>query len=171
MDTVIVRKTSLAGVLAITPPTVFEDFRGSYVETYNLAAYRAAGIEIEFLQDGVSTSTRHVLRGIHGNRNTWKLVSCLHGRIYLVIVNCDPDSAGFGKWEAFTCSGTNGLQVLVPPNHGTAHLVLSEVALFNYKQSTYYDRDSQFTYRFDDPRFAIYWPVREPILSARDRLL
>ncbi|MBF0624932.1 MAG: dTDP-4-dehydrorhamnose 3,5-epimerase family protein [Magnetococcales bacterium] len=165
-----VEKTALDGVLLITPPTIHEDFRGHYIETYNKKLYHEAGITVEFVQDDVSSSHRHVLRGIHGDAETWKLISCLKGRFYLVIVNCDTASATFGRWVAFTLSEVNRKQVLVPPNHGTSHLMLEDFSIFHYKQSSYYDRPTQFTYRWDDPRFGIYWPIRDPILSARDAL-
>lgn len=167
-EQVVVERTSLKDVLLITPPTAFEDFRGNYVELYNQRLYKEAGIDVDFVQDDVSTSHRHVLRGIHGDRVTTKLVSCLYGAFYVVVVDCDEASANFGKWFATTLSAANKKQVLVPPRHGLAHLIMSDVALFHYKQSSYYDRASQFTYRWDDPRFGIYWPVKNPILSARD---
>ncbi|MBF0175381.1 MAG: dTDP-4-dehydrorhamnose 3,5-epimerase family protein [Magnetococcales bacterium] len=165
-----VEKTKLPGVLLIHPLTVFEDFRGYYVETYNREAYHAAGITMDFVQDDLSSSHLHVLRGIHGDGETWKLVSCPYGRFYLVVVNCDPNSPLFGQWVPFTLSSVNRRQVLIPPWHGTSHLILSEFSIFNYKQTTYYDRPSQFTYRWDDPRFGIYWPVTNPILSPRDSM-
>jgi dTDP-4-dehydrorhamnose 3,5-epimerase len=163
-----IKRTDLDGVLLITPPTVFEDFRGSYVETYNEQLYTAAGIDTRFVQDDISTSTRGVLRGIHGDERTWKLISCLQGSFYLVVLNHDQSSPQFGRWQAFTLSDRNRLQVLVPPRHGNGHLVLTEQAIFSYKQSTQYDRASQFTVTWNDPRFQIYWPIRDPVLSARD---
>lgn len=169
MSNLNVRKTKLNGVLVIEPPTIFKDFRGFYIQTYNKEIYNNAGITVEFVQDDISVSSKNVLRGIHGDAKTWKLISCLYGEFYLVIVNCDRKSPDFGKWESFTLSDSNHLQVLIPPKHGVAHLVMSEKAIFHYKQSTYYDRVSQFTYRWDDPAFNISWPTREPILSERDR--
>jgi len=74
-----VETTMLNGVLRITPPTMFEDFRGTYVELYNDALYKEAGIKCDFVQDDISTSSKHVLRGIHGDQDTWKLISCLYG--------------------------------------------------------------------------------------------
>ncbi|HOO77049.1 MAG TPA: dTDP-4-dehydrorhamnose 3,5-epimerase family protein [bacterium] len=165
-----VRDTSLPGVKLIRPPTVSEDFRGGYTETYNRELYHRAGIAVEFVQDDYSFSYRHVLRGIHADDVTWKLVYCPFGRFYLVIVDCCEGSASFGRWESFTLSSENRLQVLSPPGHGVAHLVTSPEAVFGYKQSTYYDRKSQRTYRWDDPAFGIYWPVDKPILSPRDAL-
>jgi len=163
-----VSKTKLDRVLLIKPPTIFEDFRGSYVETYNQELYQKAGIMVSFVQDDISVSTRHVLRGIHGDAETWKLVTCLHGRFYLVVLNYDKDSAQFGKWEGFTLSDRNHLQVLIPPKFGNGHVVLSEEAIFHYKQNTYYNRAGQFTVAWNDPRFNIWWPVRNPIVSQRD---
>jgi dTDP-4-dehydrorhamnose 3,5-epimerase len=164
-----VRDAALAGVKLIRPGTIFEDHRGTYVETYNRDSYRAAGIDVEFVQDDISTSTRHVLRGIHGDASTWKLISCLHGRFYLVVVNMDPSSPQYRRWEGFTLSDQNRLQVLVPPRFGNGHLVLSDEAIFHYKQTTYYDRAGQFTVLWDDPDVGIWWPVQDPILSRRDQ--
>ena len=163
-----IEKTKLAGVLLITPPTVFEDFRGTYVETYNEEIYRAAGISVRLVQDDISVSSRHVLRGIHGDAETWKLVSCLHGKFYLVVINNDSDSPEFGQWEAFTLSEKNHLQVLIPPKFGNGHVVLSEQAIFHYKQSTYYNQAGQFTLKWNDPKLNIWWPVKNPLISKRD---
>lgn len=160
--------TELDGVWVITPPTISEDFRGSYVETYNEKMYAEAGIVIKFVQDDISISSQNVLRGIHGDDETWKLISCMYGKIYAVVVNCKDNSEDFGRWNSFVLSDKNNLQVLVPPKHGVAHLVMSKKAIFHYKQSTYYNFGKQFTYRFDDPRFQIWWPVKNPILSERD---
>jgi dTDP-4-dehydrorhamnose 3,5-epimerase len=163
-----IKRTRLDGVLLITPPTVFEDFRGSYIELYNEALYREAGIGATFVQEDISVSSRHVLRGIHGDGETWKLVSCLHGKFYLVVVNWDERSPQYRQWEAFVLSDQNRLQVLIPPRFGNGHLVLSETAIFHYKQSTYYNRAGQFTVLWNDPGLGIWWPVSDPILSRRD---
>ncbi|MCU0666053.1 MAG: dTDP-4-dehydrorhamnose 3,5-epimerase family protein [Candidatus Omnitrophica bacterium] len=163
-----VEKTKMDGVLLVTPPTIFEDFRGRYIEIYNDQLYRKSGIDIDFIQDDISVSSKHVLRGIHGDNKTWKLISCLSGKFYLAVVNWDKASAQYGQWDAFVLSEDNRLQVLVPPKFGNGHLVLSEQAIFHYKQSTNYDRASQFTISWNDPRLNIPWPVEKPILSKRD---
>lgn len=163
------RSTQLEGVKIITPSTIFEDHRGTYVETYNEELYRQAGITARFVQDDISVSSRHVLRGIHADPRIWKLVDCLFGRFYLVVAACDRSQPNFGQWEAFTLSDANRLQVLIPPGYGVAHLVLSEQAIFHYKQSGYYDRAAQASFRWDDPAFGIHWPISHPILSQRDR--
>lgn len=164
-----IEKTKLKGVLLIKP-TAFEDFRGYYVETYNEELYKKSGIRVDLIQDDISVSKKGVLRGIHGDAETWKLISCLYGEFMFVVVNCDELSKDFLKWESFTLSAKNRFQILVPPKHGNAHLVLSDVAIFHYKQSTYYDPAGQFTYKWNDPRLNIPWPIKDPILSKRDEL-
>ena len=164
-----VETTQLQGVLLIKP-SAFSDFRGEYVEIYNEELYRKNGIEVAFIQDDISMSYRNVLRGIHGDDLTWKLISCLHGEFYLVVLNHDKNSPDFGKWQSFTLSDKNRHQVLVPPKFGNGHFVLSERAIFHYKQSTYYDPGKQFTVKWNDPRFNISWPAKEPVLSKRDEL-
>ncbi|MCW8863226.1 MAG: dTDP-4-dehydrorhamnose 3,5-epimerase family protein [Rhodospirillales bacterium] len=163
-----VTRTSLDGVLLVEPPTIFEDFRGEYVELYNEEIYKKAGIHHDFIQDDISVSSRHVLRGIHGDSETAKLVSCLHGKFYLVVVNWDSDSPQYRQWEAFTLSEKNRLQVLIPPKFGNGHVVLSETAMFHYKQTSTYNRAGQFTVMWDDPDLEIFWPIKNPILSRRD---
>lgn len=163
-----VRKTKLEGVLLITPPTIYEDFRGFYVETYNEVTYREAGITQNFVQDDISGSSKHVLRGIHGDQETWKLVSCLTGNFYLAVVNNDPSSPQYRQWEGFSLSETNRLQVLIPPKFGNGHVVISDKAIFHYKQTSYYNRAGQFTIPWNDPAYKVWWPIKDPITSVRD---
>lgn len=165
-----VSRTKLEGVLLINPLTIFEDFRGTYMELYNEQLYREAGINVDFIQDDISISSKNVLRGLHGDDTTWKLISCLYGKFYLVVVNWDKSSKQFGQWDSFVLSDSNCKQVLVPPKYGNGHLVLSEQAIFHYKQSTYYNRAGQFTLLWNDPRINIWWPVKSPVLSLRDEL-
>jgi dTDP-4-dehydrorhamnose 3,5-epimerase len=165
----VTRKTDLDGVLLIEPPTNFEDFRGEYVEIYNKKLYNDAGIEHDFVQDDISVSSRGVLRGIHGDGSTAKLVSCLHGRFYLIVINNDPDSHQYRKWTSFTLSDKNRLQVLIPPKFGNGHYVMSDVAMFHYKQTTEYNRSGQFTLYWDDPELRLWWPSTTPLVSQRDQ--
>lgn len=165
----IVEKTKLDNVFLIKLNS-FEDHRGEYVELYNEKLYKLKGIDIDFVEDDVSIATRGVLKGIHGDSSTWKLISCLHGRFYLVVVNYDEQSSNFGKWESFVLSETNKHQVLVPPKHGNGHLCLSEKSIFHYKQSQYYNPSRQFTIKWNDPKLNIWWPIKNPILSMRDEL-
>ena len=163
-----VEKSELKGVLFITPDA-FEDFRGHYVELYNEQLYKKKGILPTFVQDDISVSRKGVLRGIHGDTRTWKLISCLSGAFYFVVVNCDTKSAHYGKWVGMTLSARNRRQVLVPPLFGNGHLALTDEIVFHYKQSSYYTgADTQFSHRWNDPRFNIFWPTKDPLLSERD---
>ncbi len=152
----------------------FEDHRGTYTSIYNKKEYaeiikKELNQDIEFAEDDFAMSSKHVLRGIHGDDRTWKLVTCLSGKFYIVVVNCDETSLDFGKWESFVLTKDNGKQVLIPPKHGHGYVVLSDNAVFHYKQSCYYQgMEKQFTYKYDDPKFKIWWPIKDPILSQRD---
>jgi dTDP-4-dehydrorhamnose 3,5-epimerase len=161
--------TKLKGVKLIKPD-VFEDHRGEYLEIYNEDVYRQKGIDVRFVQDDISMSSLHVLRGIHCDKKCWKLVSCLMGRFYLVIVDTDRSQATFGQWQSFLLSERNHHQVLIPPMHGVAHLALAERIIFHYKQSENYDPARQLTFTWNDPAFKIWWPVKNPILSMRDEV-
>lgn len=164
-----VKETSLKGVLEIVPPTVFTDERGIHVELFNKKLYAQSGIELEFIQDNISLSKKNVLRGIHGDRETWKLVSCLYGSFFFVVVNWDENSEQYGKWQSFTLSAADPRQILFPPHFGNGHLILSEQAIFAYKQTTYYNRAAQFSIMWNDPKLNIDWPVKNPLLSKRDQ--
>ncbi len=162
-----IKETKLKDVLLIKP-TLFEDHRGEYLELYNEKLYKSKGIDISFVEDDISTATRGVIKGIHGDSLTWKLISCLCGKFYLVVINYDKQSKGFGKWQSFVLSDVNKHQVLVPPKYGNGHLCLSEKSIFHYKQSAYYDASRQFTIKWDDPKLNIWWPIKNPVLSQRD---
>ena len=161
-------ETELEGVKLIKPPTIYEDFRGTYVETYNKEIYCKSGIGLDFIQDDISYSRKNVLRGIHGDQETWKLVSCLKGTFYIIIVNNDKESGQYKRWQGFTLSDKNNNQLLIPPKFGNGHLVLNEEAIFHYRQTTNYNRAGQFTIMWDDPEYSFYWPTKSPILSLRD---
>ena len=158
--------TVLDGVKLIQPE-VFEDFRGTNFESYNDTKYRDE-ISYPFVVDSISTSRKHTLRGIHGDAVTTKLVSCLYGSIYVVVLDRRPDSKTFNQWLSFNLSDRNKHQLLIPPGCGNGHLVMSDECVFSYKLDQYYDRKSQFTIKWNDPMWDIYWPVKQPILSERD---
>ncbi len=144
-------------------PNVFEDHRGQFVELWS-----ENKSDIKFVEDSVSISSKNVLRGIHGSLNSWKMVSCLYGTLYAVVVNCKNDSDSFGRWESFTLSDKNRYQILIPPMYGNSYIVMSECAVTHYKQSEYFNPDNRFVYAWNDPKFNIWWPVADPILSRGD---
>jgi len=160
--------TKLKNVYLIKP-YIYKDFRGSYTEIYNKNIFFKNSKKIKFIQDDISISKKNVLRGVHGDRKTWKLISCLYGKFYLVVVNNDKRSKDFKKWTSFILDDKNKYMVLVPPKFGNGHYVLSKQAIFYYKQNTLYNRKSQFTINWKDPDFKIRWPCKKPILSNRDK--
>lgn len=157
-----ITKTKLDGVLLIKPGQS-EDFRGSYAELYNKKLYQKDVVPVDFVQDDASTSAKDILLGIHGDDRTWKLVTCLSRRFYVVVV--DPSKV---QWESFIITESNRFQVLIPPKFGTGHLALAGKSVLYYKQSTYYDPKGQFTLKWNDPKLGIWWPIKNPVLSRRD---
>lgn len=162
-----VEKTNLEGVFLVKPD-VHEDKRGNFYETYNEEEYKKAGMTATFVQDDISKSVKGVLKGMHGDEGTYKLVQCAYGSVYAVILNCDEKSENFGKWQSFILSDENKYQLYIPPMYGNGYLVLSDTAVYTYKQSTYYGEYKQFTYKWNDPRFKIEWPQTAAIISERD---
>ena len=165
-------ETSLPGVL-IVEPKVFPDARGFFVETYQRERYQAMGLTAEFVQDNLSFSTRGVLRGMHcqNPHSQGKLVQVLQGEVWDVAVDIRRSSPYFGKWTAVTLSSEARNQFYVPPGLAHGFCVLSETALFAYKCTDYYHPTAEVGFRWDDPEVGIDWPVKEPILSEKDRKL
>ena len=145
----------------------FEDYRGELGGVYDEEKYIATGLDVKFVYDMVSMSYKNVLRGMHGDAETTKLVQCLYGTVYSVVVNCDESSSEFGKWQSFILSDKNHHQLYIPPKYGNGYFVLSDVSIFTYKMTKAHS-NNQFTYAWNDPRFGIRWPSTNPILSARD---
>ena len=163
-----IMKTPIDDVLIIQPEA-HEDYRGTNFESFNKFRYHHEGITQSFIVDSISTSRKHVLRGIHGDYRTTKLISCLYGTIFFVVIDWRPESPTYKDFITITLSDRNKQQVLVPPGCGNAHLVMSDECVFSYKLDQYYDRESQFTLKWNDDRFNIPWPIKHPILSERDR--
>ena len=163
---IVVKETNLHGVKLVVTDR-FEDYRGELGGVYDNERYSAAGLDADFVYDMVSMSYKNVLRGMHGDRETTKLVGCLYGSVYSVVVNCDESSSDFGRWQGFILSDKNHNQLYIPPLYGNGYFVLSETSIYTYKMTKPHS-DSQFTYAWNDPRFGIRWPTKSPILSARD---
>lgn len=162
-----IEETMLKGVYLVKP-SVHEDKRGNFYETYNEKEYKKAGLTAEFIQDDISKSVKGVLKGMHGDAGTYKLVQCAYGIVYAVVLNCDETSINFGKWQSFILSDVNKYQLYIPPMYGNGYYVMSDVAVYTYKQSTYYGAYKQFTYKWNDERFKIEWPDEISVISERD---
>lgn len=127
--------------------------------------------DLKFNHDKVSVSTKNVLRGFHCDFKSWKLVTCLFGEIILAVVNVDQSSTNYLKSQKIPLSYMKPKKVLIPPSYANAHLCLSEECVFFYKWSydgDYPDVNSQSSYKWDEPKFDIKWPIQNPILSDRD---
>jgi len=148
----------------------FKDNRGLFLETFNHLKINNL-FNLNFIEDDITINKKNVFRGIHGDSYTTKLISCLYGSFYFIVVNNDPESSQYRKWISLTISDKNRLQVLVPPKFGNAHLVMSDYGVFSYKLDAYYDITTQFTLPWNSSDLNIWWPIKNPILSQRDALL
>jgi len=162
--------SDLAGVLIIEPD-VFADPRGFFFETYQRRRYRQLGIESRFVQDNLSFSVKGALRGLHYQKKCpqAKLVQVITGEIYDVAVDVRPGSPDFGRWTGTVLSAENKRQVWIPEGFAHGFCVCSETAHVWYKCTDYYRPDDEGGINWKDPDIRIDWPVRDPILSLKDR--
>lgn len=164
-----VLETGLPGVLIIEP-LVIGDERGFFMESFQQRRYAQTGVTGPFVQDNVSCSRRSVLRGLHFQhpQAQGKLVYVLRGEVVDVALDVRRGSPTFGKWFAARLSAENQRQLWLPPGFAHGFCVTSDVALFCYKCTDYYDRDAERTVLWNDQALAIDWPVEHPQLSAKD---
>ena len=156
--------------LVVISPDVFREKRGAIWTSYEQAEYEAA-LSLTFNHDKFSISKKNVLRGIHGDAKTWKLISCPFGDITVVLADMREESPSYLKHEMFRLNEENKIQILVPPMIGNSFYVHSETAVYFYKlsyQGAYADFGDQFTVAWNDSRLGIEWPCQAPILSDRD---
>jgi dTDP-4-dehydrorhamnose 3,5-epimerase len=149
-------------------PDAFEDFRGDIYTTWDANEYP----QLNWRLDKFSHSRKDVLRGLHGDFSTWKLINCLYGEFYLVVADNRLESPTYKQWEWHVLSATNRKQVLVPPGCGNAHFILSDNAVFHYKlafDGTYNDVEKQFVIKWNDAEWNFEWPHNNPILFSRDK--
>lgn len=153
----------------IFEPNIYTDYRGDLWTLWNK---QESNFSLDFNHDKVSTSRKNVLRGIHGDFKSHKLVTCLFGEIYFVVVDNRKDSETYKKWDWIILDDKKRKQVLLPPGVGNGFLVLSEKSVFHYKWSydgEYPDVKDQFTIKWNDPKYNINWPIQNPILQMRDK--
>ena len=139
-------------------PDVHCDYRGDLWTLWKKGEHN-----LDFNHDKVSTSRKHVLRGIHGDKKSWKLITCLYGELYFVVVDNREYSYTYKVWDSLILNDRIRKQVLIPPGVGNG---------FHYKWSyegDYPDVDQQFTIKWNDPDININWPINNPILQQRDK--
>jgi dTDP-4-dehydrorhamnose 3,5-epimerase len=162
-----IKKSKILSLNLIYPSTFFKDHRGVYIETFNQKKWEKK-FKLKFIEEDICISKKNVFKGIHGDNKTWKLVSCNYGKILSIVVNLDKKSKFFGQSEKFLLFDCN-FQILIPPLHGNSYFVLSDLACYHYKQTSYYSgAANQFTYNIKDPFFKIKLPSKKIIISKRD---
>jgi len=163
--------------LFILEPTVFEDDRGYFFESYNKVTLETlSGNEYNFVQDNESKSSYGVIRGLHYQLSPFsqaKIVRVLEGRVYDIAVDLRKDSPTFGEWEGVELSGENKKQFLIPKGFAHGFSVLSETAVFTYKCDEYYHPEAEAGIIYNDPALDIDWkiPEKDMILSEKDKIL
>jgi dTDP-4-dehydrorhamnose 3,5-epimerase len=162
--------SSVLPEVIIIEPQLFRDHRGYFMETYHQEKFLSAGIEVRFVQDNQSQSSRGTLRGLHYQiqRPQGKLVRAIRGEIYDVCVDIRRSSPRFGKWFGTVLTDENKRAMYIPPNFAHGFCVLSDTAEFSYKCTDFYFPDYERAIRWNDPDLAIDWPIQEPILSEKD---
>lgn len=171
-----VETCEIEGIKVITP-SVFGDERGYFMETYQQQDFKAAGIDVEFVQDNQSSSKKGVLRGLHYQIQypQDKLVRVVSGEVFDVAVDLRKDSKTFGKWFGVVLSAENKKQLFIPKNFAHGFVVLSENAEFSYKCSDFYHANDEGGLLWDDPEIGVEWPMpegmgkEELILSEKDK--
>jgi dTDP-4-dehydrorhamnose 3,5-epimerase len=165
------RELSIPGVVLVTPKA-FPDDRGFFVELYKHSDFMKAGIGEHFVQDNYSRSIKGTLRGLHFQKHPkaqGKLVRCVRGTIYDVVVDLQRQSPTFGRWIGVELSEESGTMLYIPPAFAHGFLVLSDTADVLYKCTEEYSPSHDRGILWNDPALAIPWPNREPLLSSKDR--
>jgi dTDP-4-dehydrorhamnose 3,5-epimerase len=157
--------------LVLVRPRVFRDSRGFFLESYQSSTYRAAGLDVSFVQDNHSRSTRGTLRGLHYQEHPGqaKLVRVARGRIFDVAVDIRPNSPTRGKWFGVQLCDERHEQLFIPVGFAHGFCALSDECDVVYKVSNPYDPATERTLAYDDPSLGVDWPISTPVLSDRDR--
>ena len=159
----------------IIEPTVFEDERGFFFESFNHRKFeKVIGRKVTFVQDNHSKSRKDVLRGLHYQlppHAQGKLVRVVQGEVFDVAVDIRKSSPTFGLWVAETLSAENKKQLWIPEGFAHGFLTLSETAEFLYKTTDYYSHESEQGIRWDDKFLSIDWLCKNPIIGAKDKNL
>lgn len=162
-------ETELSGVFLIEPD-VFRDERGFFMETYHQKRYSEAGIDIVFVQDNRSHSSRGILRGLHYQlaHGQDKLIYVVRGEIFDVAVDIRLGSPTFGRWVGDYLSAENGRQIFVPKGFAHGFCVLSETADVVYKCTDFYAPGDEYGILWSDPEIGIDWPCEDVVISEKD---
>jgi dTDP-4-dehydrorhamnose 3,5-epimerase len=168
--------TEIEGVF-IAEPAVFPDERGYFMETYNENDFKEEGIDLTFVQDNQSKSSKGVLRGLHFQKTQpqGKLVRVISGEVFDVAVDLRKASRTYGKWIGVRLSAENKKQLFIPKGFAHGFVVLSDEAEFVYKCTDFYKGDDEGGILWNDPDIGIEWPIEDIgeeniLLSEKDKL-
>ncbi len=157
----------------VISPDIFPDGRGFFYEFYNRRAFaQKTGLDINFIQDNISKSSKGVLRGLHfqkGKAAQSKLVSILQGSVLDIVVDLRKNSPSFGQYFSIVLSAENHLQLFVPKGFAHGYLCLEDNTLFCYKIDNYYDKNSEAGIRYNDPDLQIDWQFDLSKLKLSDK--
>ena len=154
--------------IRIIKNTNFKDKRGLLWTTWRKSNFA----KIKFNHDKFSLSKRKTLRGFHCDYKSWKMITCVYGKFLFVVVNMKKNSKNYLKHKKWILDYKKPISILVPPYYSNAHLCLSNLCILHYKWSykgKYSDVAKQKTFRWNDPKININWPIKKPILSLRDK--
>ena len=166
------KKSNLIKGVTIITPSISSDERGNIWTSYledEIVVLLPKGLN--FKHDKFSFSKKNVLRGIHGDSKSWKLVTCVFGMIQQVVVDLRVDSPTYLQWESFDIDSNNPRLILIPPSMGNAYYVYSKEAVYHYKlayEGSYIDAVDQISIPWNNKKIGIQWRVEHPILSTRD---
>lgn len=162
--------TEILDVLIIKPQ-VFNDDRGYFFESYSRQKLHEAGIQADFVQDNESKSAKNVLRGLHFQKPPFaqgKLVRVIQGAVLDVAVDLRQSSPTFGKWVAIKLTAENKWMCWIPEGFAHGFLTLEDNTIFSYKCTNVYNKLSEGSIRWNDPKLNINWGINQPDLSGKD---
>ena len=154
----------------IIEPNYHRDFRGKLYSIFQ-KNYFKKNFNINFIHDKITYTKKNVIRGLHGDNKTWKLVSCLNGEVFQVIVDMRKNSPTYMKHNSYKLNSKKLKFILIPPFFANGFCSLTNNSIYSYKlayRGEYNDFDKQFTIKWNDENLKIKWPISNPILSKRD---
>ena len=154
--------------IKIFKPEIFKDFRGEIWTKWEKKFFK----KTKFNLSKFTTSKKNVLRGFHGDKKSWKLVSCIKGEVLNVVVDYRKSSKNYLKYSSFILNDKNKKSILIPPNFLNSWLCLTKDCIYSYDyyfKGNYNDVKNQISIKWNDAKINFKWPVKKPILSYRDR--
>lgn len=159
--------------LFVIQPKVFEDERGYFFESFNAAIFVKNGIDIDFVQDNQSLSSKNVLRGLHFQNQPFaqaKLVSVIKGAVLDVVVDIRKNSKTYGEHFKLILSEKNKSMLFIPVGFAHGFLTIEDQTIFSYKCSNFYNKESEGSILWNDETLNIEWGIKKPIISDKDKV-